>query len=97
MWVRVVVFQLEVFKFEVKNIFHIGVNHHAGQGAWFATELQTCLLQVILIQVGVACGVHEFSWFQTADLCHHHEQQSVTCNIKWHAQEGICRALVELQ
>ena len=46
--------------------------------------------------MGVAKGVNEIPDFQAADLRHHMSEQRVAGDIKWHAEENIGAALIEL-
>ena len=66
------------------------------QGPWLAAELQVHLVQVVLIDVRVAEGVHEVAWLETAHLRHHHREQRIAGNVERHSEEYVGRALVEL-
>ena len=70
---------------------------HHGQLARRARELQFHLLKVVAIDVRVAKGVDELSGLQTGHLRHHEQQQRVTGDVEWHAQEQVGAALIELQ
>ena len=52
---------------------------------------------MIEIEMGVAGCVDEFARLQSCHLSHHLQQQSVRSDVEWHAEEGVGRALVELQ
>ena len=52
---------------------------------------------MIQIEVGVACGVDEVAWLVARHLCHHLEQQGVGGDVEGYAEEGVGRALVELE
>ena len=45
----------------------------------------------------VACGVDEVARTESRHLCHHLQQQGIGGDIERHTQEGVGRALVELQ
>ena len=94
--VRIVVRQLEIFVLESKDVVDGGIDVHFGQRTWFARELQTHLLQMVEIDVGVACRVHEIAGAESADLRHHHREKGITGDVEGNAEEGVCTALIEL-
>ena len=94
--VGVVAFEGEVFVLEVEDALPFGVDAHGGQRPRLTRELQTHLLQVVLVDMRVAEGVDEVARLQAADLRHHHGQQSVAGDIERHAEEDVGAALVEL-
>ena len=51
---------------------------------------------MVEIDVGVAGGVYEFSWFQAADLRHHHREESVGCDVERNPEESVGTSLIEL-
>ena len=50
---RVVAFKLEILVAEGEEVFHIGIDHHAGQGARGARQLQLCLLDMVQVEMCV--------------------------------------------
>ena len=94
--VRVVVLQFEVFKAEVEQVSHFGVELHLWHGSRLAGELEAGLLEVVAIEVGVAEGVDEFAGREAAHLRHHHGEQGVAGDVEGHAEEDVGAALVEL-
>ena len=97
MWMGIVADEFEVFVLEVEEALYVGVEFHLGQGTRLTRELELGLLDMVQIEVGVARGVDEVARTESRDLCHHLKQQSIGRNIERYAQEGVCRALVELQ
>ena len=67
----VVANEFEVFVVEVEDVLDVGVDLHDGQGTRVAGELQTGLLEVVQIEVGVARSMDKVAWFEACDLCHH--------------------------
>ena len=97
MVVWVIVFEGEVFVLEVEDGFHVGVDTHPRQGARLTGELQAGLLQMVEVEVSIACGVDEVAGTESCDLCHHHKQETVGGDVEGYAEEGVCTALVELE
>lgn len=94
---RVVAFKLEVLVAEAEDVLDVGVDDHARQRARRAGELQAGLLQMVEVEVGVACGMDEVAGTEAADLRHHHEQKGVGGDVERHAKEGVSTTLVELE
>ena len=61
MWPRVVALQLEVFVAEREEVLHVGVYLHARQWSRSACELQSSLVEMVEIEMGVASCVYEFA------------------------------------
>ena len=97
MRVGIVINKREVLKLEVKQVLHIRVDEHLRQSTRVAGELQLHLLNMIEVDMRIAKGVHEVTCLQARHLRHHLQQQCIRCDIEWHTQEDIRRALVELQ
>ena len=70
MWV--VVLEPEVVIFEIEDALHFRIDMHLRQRARFAAELQTDLIKMIEIDVGVSGSMDKFSGTQSAHLRHHH-------------------------
>ena len=70
-WMWIVSYQLKVFELEVEQVLNIRVNQHLGQRTRLAGELQLSLLNVIQIQVGIACGMDKVASLEASNLCHH--------------------------
>ena len=85
----IVALEQEVLKLEVEDVLYIGVNLHDGQWTGLARELETGLLEMVQIEMGVACGVDEISGHHVADLCHHLEQQRIGGDVEGYTEEGI--------
>ena len=47
--------------------------------------------------MGVTRGMDEVARAESRHLCHHLQQQGIGGNVERHTQEGVCRALIELQ
>ena len=97
MWPGVIALQLEVLVFEVEDALHVRIDLHRGQLTRLTCQLQTGLIEVVQIEVGVASGVDKLTRLQSANLSHHHAEQRIRCDVEGHTQEGVGRALIELQ
>ncbi len=96
-WPGVVVGELEIFVLEVEDGLHVGINQHMRQRTRRAGELQTCLFEMVEVEVRVARGVNEVTRLQSCDLRHHLKQQGIAGNVERHAKERVSAALIELQ
>ena len=81
----VIAFQFEVLVVEVENAFYVRINLHDGQGTRLTGQLQTGLVQVVQVEMGVACGVDEVAGFEACHLCHHLQQQGVGGDVERYA------------
>ncbi len=97
MGVGIVVDELEVLVLEVEKRLDVGVDFHLGQGTGLTGELETGLLDVVQIEMGVTCGVDEVTGLVACHLGHHHQEQGIGGDVEGYAEEGVCRALVELE
>ena len=93
----IVVDELEVLVLEVEERLDVGVDLHLGQGTGLTGELETGLLEVVQIEMGVTRGMDEVTGLETCHLCHHHEEQGIGGNVEGYAEEGVGRTLVELE
>ena len=94
--VRVVAFENEILEDEILEACARGIEHHTRQGAALAGELQAGLLKVVSVEVEVAKRVNKRARLEAADLRDHEREERVGGNIKGHAEEEVCAALVEL-
>ena len=60
---RVVAFEGKVLVFEIEDGLHIGVDAHCGKRAGLTGELLADLIEMVQVDVGVAGGVDEITWF----------------------------------
>ena len=97
MWPWVVVNQFEVLVFEREDIIHVRIDDYAREFSRRSGELQLSLFKVIEIEVSVSRCMDKLSWLKIAHLRHHLKQESVGGDIERHTEEGVCRALIELQ
>ena len=88
MWV--IANEFKVLKLEIEDALDIRVNLHCGQRTGFASQLEFSLLDMIQVEVRVACGMDEIACLQSRNLCHHLEQQGIRCNVERNTQEGVC-------
>ena len=93
----IVVDELEVLVLEVEERLDVGINLHLGEGTGLAGELETGLLEVVQIEMGVTRGVDEVTGLEACHLCYHHEEQGIGGNVEGYAEEGVGRTLVELE
>ena len=92
----VVAFEGEVLVLEIVEGLDIGVDEHCRERAGLTGELLTDLIEMVQVDVGVACGVDEITGLQAADLGDHHRQQGVGGDVERDTEEGVGAALVEL-
>ena len=96
MWMGVVALQLEILVVETEDVRLLGVDPHGGQCAWLAGELQFALLNVVVVDVGIAEGVDKVAAFQSAGLRNHHREERIAGNVEGHTQEYVGRPLIQL-
>ena len=89
MWVWIVAYEFEVLVLEIEETLHVRVNLHRGQGARLSRQLQLRLLDVVQIEVGVACGVDKVARLIARHLSHHLEEQGVRGDVEGHPKESI--------
>ena len=93
----VVALELEVFVSEAEDILYVGIDDHSWKLLRLTGELQTGLLQMVEVEMGVAGRVDEFTRLEPGDLRHHLQKESVGGDVEGHAKEGIGTALIELE
>ena len=69
MWV--IVQELKIIKSKIKNILHLRVQFHGGQGSWVTPQLQFHLLHVVVVDMGITKGVYKIPRLVAAYLGHH--------------------------
>ena len=93
-WIRVVVNELEVFIPEGEDILYFRIDLHLRQLARLTAELSRNLFEVVDIDVGVSCGMDEFTRLKAAYLRDHHGQKGVGCDVERHAEKYVCASLI---
>lgn len=73
------------------------VDGDAGKWERRAGELLLYLLTVVYIDVCITEGVDELAGNKVALLGHHHQEESVGCDVEGNAKEEVCASLVELE
>ena len=71
---RVVANEFEVLVLEVEEALHIGIDLHRRQWTRLTGELEFRLLDMVQVEMRVACGVDEVACLIARHLCHHLEQ-----------------------
>lgn len=89
--------ELKIFVAEVENAFYIGIDVHLGQRTGRTAELQTGLIEVVQVKMGVAGGVNKFAGLQISYLGHHLQQKGIAGYVEGYAEEGIGRTLIKLK
>ena len=79
-----VVGQREIGDTEIAQILYLGIELHSGQRIGCASELQTHLIEMIGVDMGIAKGMYKSSRLQTGNLSGHQKQQGITGNIERH-------------
>ena len=72
MWV--VVLKCEVVIVKIKDVLFLRVNLHGRERAWVAGELEAALVDVVVINMGIAQGVDKVAITEAAGLCYHHSE-----------------------
>ena len=93
----IVVDELEVLVLEIEERLDVGIDLHLGEGTGLTGELETGLLEVVQIEMGVTRGVDEVTGLEACHLRHHHQEQGVGGDVEGYAEEGVGRTLVELE
>src|SRR5215208_1795870 len=94
--IRVVVLDRDVIEGELEQRPHRRVEAQPRQGPRLAGELESCLLEMVEVQVRIAEGVHEVPRLQARGLRDHMGEKRVGRNVEGHAEEGVGRPLVEV-
>lgn len=92
----VVAFEGEVLVLEIVQVLHIWVDAHCRERAGLTGELLADLIEMVQVDVGVACGVDEVAGLQAADLGYHHRQQCVGGYVERDSEECVGAALIKL-
>ena len=92
----VVAFDHEVFELVVEDGGGLATDHKLRVRARRAGKLQLDLLEVVLVDVTVAARPDEVTHLEIALLRHHVREQRIAGDVKWHAQEDVATALIEL-
>ena len=96
MRVCLVVDQFKIFKFKIENTLYLRIDLHLRQRKRFARQLKFYLLQMVVVDVRIPEGVDKISGLKSGYLSDHQRKQGIGGNVKWHPQEDICTALIEL-
>jgi len=91
-----IAFQREVLEGEILEALAGGIQDHPRLRAAFAGELLARLLQMVGVKMQVAERVHKVTRAQSADLCHHHREQSVGGDVERNTEEEVGAPLVKL-
>ena len=81
---------------EPVNVHDLRVEFECWEGEWFSRDLETCLLEVVVVEVSITKSVDEHTGLQMAHLGHHVRQQCIGCNVEWNAKKDVGASLVEL-
>ena len=88
--------ELEIFEFEIVNVFDGRIQFHSRQWPAFAGKLLVRLGEVVFVKMEIAERVNEIARRKIDDLRHHHREERVRRNVERHTQEKIAAALVQL-
>ncbi len=91
-----IVFELQIFKVEIKNILHRWIDLHIlGNGNGFCGRLwKLHLLHMIVVNMHIAKRMNELTRFEITYPGDHSVRQCIRSNIEWNAQKHIGRALI---
>lgn len=76
----------KVFVSKIEDRMDSRVDDYPGKFAGFSGELEVSLLQVVCVEVGITSNPSEYSWHEITDLCNHHQQESIACDVEGHSQ-----------
>ena len=96
MRVALVIEQLKIVELEIKDGSHVRIDLHLRQRKGLARKLQSGLVQMVEVEMGIAKGVDEVTGLVAGHLGHHHGQQGVGGDVERHAQKDVGAALVKL-
>ena len=68
---RVIAHQFKVLVFKVEEVLHVRVQNHLWQWTRLACQLQLRLLDMVQVQVRIACGVDKVTSLKARHLRHH--------------------------
>ena len=91
-----VVNEFEIFKFEIKDVFHLGIDLHLRESIGFAGELKPDLIQMVVVDMCITKSMDEISGLESGYLGHHQGEQGIGSNVEWNAQKHIRTSLVQL-
>lgn len=77
MIIRIVVEKCEILVTEREDIADFGIELHVRQWTWYASKLETCLIKMIKVEMGVACSIDEVSGTKTCYLSNHEEEKGI--------------------
>lgn len=97
MRVRIISEQLEVLIAEVENVTHLRIEFHLRERTKFARQLQSHLIEMIVVDMRIAERMDKLSCFEPGNVRNHLQQQRVRSDVERHSEENIRAALVELQ
>src|SRR5690606_38314298 len=97
MRMRFVIFQRKIFEFKIENIFYIRIDFHRWKRFWIARQLQFHLFKMVGINMRITKSMYEITAFQSANLRHYLQQQSIRGDVERNAQKHVCTSLVKLQ
>jgi hypothetical protein len=80
-----VVHQFEVLVGKLSDIVDLIIQFQIRERVRVACELFFKRLYVVAVNVSITHGVDEFTSFEAADLSQHAGEESITCNVEWHA------------
>jgi len=94
MWIVPDDFKIIIAK--AKDVLYLRVEFQLWERAEISRQLQLQLLNVVVVDVGIAEGMYKITYLELTNLGHHMHQKCVRCDVERHAQENICTALVQL-
>ena len=95
--VRVVTINMEIFVMKPENVIDVGIDAHCRQPSRLARKLESHLLEVVVVDMGITERVDKLAGFQLCHLRHHQEEKGVGSDVEWHPKEDVGRALIQLQ
>jgi hypothetical protein len=74
---RIILYQFEVLELEIKDALYLRIYLHLRKLARLTGELECHLLEVVCINVSVACGMDKFTRLQATYLSNHHGKKRI--------------------
>lgn len=95
--VWVVIVEVDVLKFEVEDVFDLGVQGDGWRGEDCAVALGEVGIDVVAVDMRVTKAVDEPPRTVAGNLRDHHQKQAVARYVERHAEEDVGAALVKLE
>ena len=66
---KLIILQREIFKTELKDVFHIGIDLHLRKREGFPRQLQFSLLKMVIVKMDISKAMNEVTRCEATNLC----------------------------